>query len=306
MAFGSMALKSLVAFIYMLCFCCAAIILGVYSYFLSVQADHKQTLAPIRNWERAVEGIAGIGVAYAIIAIVLTCFLGGKAFFAFLGIFLDVLLTAGFVAIAIMTRDGAGKCTGNDINSPIGNGASNSKTGYGSGGFGTTNSHDSNLTYASTLGFACRLNKVAFAVAVIGAFLFLFAALTQLWLARHHKREKRLSATTAPAGKRGWFGRKRGARGAAVAPAAGYTGKSGGRWFGKRNRQPVVTDKYSSTHHDTELGTIPAADTSYHHQTHDANANAAIPTAGGYHTGPAGTSVNPYGYDNGHTTTARY
>jgi len=41
MAFGGAALKIVQTFFYGLLFCCSAIILGIYSYFLAVQADHK-------------------------------------------------------------------------------------------------------------------------------------------------------------------------------------------------------------------------------------------------------------------------
>lgn len=104
---------------------------------------------------------------YTIFAIILTCCLGGKSFFAFLAIVLDVLLCGAFIAIAIMTRDGTRSCSGNNVRSPLGSGASGDKAGYGNGGFGTGSNQ--NVTYAASYGFACRLNKVCFAVAVIGA-----------------------------------------------------------------------------------------------------------------------------------------
>jgi hypothetical protein len=114
-----------------------------------------------------IYGQSGIGVVYTIFAIVLTCCLGGKSFFAFLAIVLDVLLCGAFIAIAVITRDGTTSCTGNSVKSPLGTGPSNQHAGYGSGGFGTGNNQ--NVTYAASYGFSCRLNKVCFAVAVIGA-----------------------------------------------------------------------------------------------------------------------------------------
>jgi hypothetical protein len=143
MAFGGAALKLFQTFLYVLCFCCAAIILGIYSYFLSVQADRNVS---IPQWQKAVEGMSGIGVVYTIFAIILTCCLGGKTFFAFLAVLFDVLLCAAFVAIAVMTRDGAQKCTGNSVDSPLGSGPANSHGSFGVNGFGTGKGENVSMT----------------------------------------------------------------------------------------------------------------------------------------------------------------
>jgi hypothetical protein len=70
-------------FLYLLAFACAAIILGIYSYFLSVLADRDIL---IRTWTKAVEGLSGAATLYTIFAILLTCCLGGIPAFAFLAI----------------------------------------------------------------------------------------------------------------------------------------------------------------------------------------------------------------------------
>lgn len=70
-------------FLYALAFLCAAVILGIYSYFLATLADRNAFIA---NWVKAVEGISGAAVLYTIFAVVLTCCLGGISFFAFLAI----------------------------------------------------------------------------------------------------------------------------------------------------------------------------------------------------------------------------
>jgi hypothetical protein len=296
MAFGGAALKILQTFFYALLFCCSGIILGIYSYFLAVQSNHH---SGIPKWQKAVEGMSGIGVVYTIFAIVLTCCLGGKSLFAFLAIVLDILLCGGFIAIAVLTRKGTTSCTGNNVQSPLGNGPSNQHAGFGSGGFGT--GQNESITYSASYGFACRLNKACFAVAVIGAFLFLFSALTQLWLARHHQREKRYGPS----------------------PKNNYTSGSGGSWF--KRRRAAKANK--TAHKDAELGAIGGAGLAAHHVQHadairtshetgytgttaggtyagekyentHAPTHPVIPTNGGYHTGPTGTSVNPYGYDN--------
>ena len=75
MAFGSAALKLGSTALYAIEFCCAAIILGIYSYFMAVQADRNVHIAV---WQQAVTGLAGAVVLYTIFAVLLTCFLGGK------------------------------------------------------------------------------------------------------------------------------------------------------------------------------------------------------------------------------------
>ena len=154
-AVGGVALKVVQTFIYVLAFCCASIILALYSYFLASLANHD---APISNKDRAIEGISGIAVFYTICAAILTCCLGGMAFFAFLGIFLDILFVAGFIGLAIMLKHGASACTGT-VNTPLGYGPGASHSGLG------TKHGD----YGISLRTACRFNEVCFAVAVIGA-----------------------------------------------------------------------------------------------------------------------------------------
>ena len=94
----------------------------------------------IPKWEKAVEGISGAAVIYTAFAVVLTCFLGGFTFFAFLAVLLDVLFCGGFIAIAILARAGRHSCGGVN-NSPIGPGEH----------------------------LSCQLQRVTFIVAIIGA-----------------------------------------------------------------------------------------------------------------------------------------
>jgi len=266
--FGGAALRVVTMLLYALAFACSAIILAIYSYFLAIQSQHNVAIA---SWEKAVEGMAGIGVVYTIFAVILTCCLGGFTFFAFLGIFLDILLVAAFIAIAVMTRDGR-SCSGNFVDTPIGDGNPNSQRG------------NATRDYGIKLHTACRMNTVAFAVAIIGAFLFLISALFQLWLGRHHQREKKYGPS----------------------PQNNYTAGSGVRFF-KRKRGNKTA--HAAAAKDAEAGYIPPAghtnghtlandDTYVGNKYEAAPHNAGIPTAGGYHTGPAGSSVNPYGYDN--------
>lgn len=159
MAFGTAALKFIATGLYALEFCCAAVVLGIYSYFLSVQADRNVT---IPRWQQAVEGLSGATVLYTISAVIFTCCLGGKTFFALLALIFNALCCGAMIAIAVLTRDGASKCTGY-VRTPLGNGPTSSREGFGSDGQGDQ------ITYAASLGTTCRLNTACFAVAIIGA-----------------------------------------------------------------------------------------------------------------------------------------
>lgn len=288
MGFGQTALKLIQTFFYAVAFCASAIILGFYSYFLAIQADRNRA---IPKWQQAVEGMAGIGVVYTIFAVILTCCLGGKKFFAFLAILMDILLCGAFIAIAVLTRDGTKSCSGN-VNTPLGSGPANSRGSFGSNGFGTGNGE--NVTYSVSLRTACIYNKACFAVAIIGAAIFLISAFTHVWLARNHSRENKFGPspknnyTTGSGSGSKWFKRSRGAKtttgdryakdaeaqGALGVPPTtvrpsqetGYTGTTAGHADGYA-RDSYAGDKYN---------------------------NATVPVAGGYHTAPAGTGVNPY------------
>jgi len=161
MALGGAALKLFQTILYAIEFCCAGIILGVYSYFLSVLADRNLVIG---TYIKAVTGIAGAAVLYTIFAVLLTCFLGGKTFFAFLGIILDILFVGAMVAVAVLTRDGAHSCSGL-VSTPLGDGPSGAKEGFGSDGDGNQ------ITYSASLGSACRLNTACFAVAIAAAYV---------------------------------------------------------------------------------------------------------------------------------------
>lgn len=159
MGFGNAALKLGSTALYAIEFACAGIILGIYSYFLSVQADRND---PIPTTHKAITGLSGAVVLYTIFAVLLTCFLGGKTIFALLGMLFNLLCCGAMIAIAVLTRDGAHSCSG-IVNTPLGNGFSDSKEGFSSDGQGNQ------ITYSVSLGMACRLNTACFAVSIIGA-----------------------------------------------------------------------------------------------------------------------------------------
>jgi len=194
-------------------FASAAIILGIYSYFLSVLAEKN---IHIPAWEKAVEGISGAGVLYTIFGVIFTLCLGGITFFALIAVFLDIVFAGGFAAIAYYTRHGANSCSG-VVNTPLGVGLS-SEAAPGPGDWG----------------YVCSLNTACFAMAVLNIFLFLLTAVVQLLLARHHKKEKRFGPSpknnyTKGTGRRPFWKRNRKVRNTRDAematgavPAAGY------------------------------------------------------------------------------------
>merc|ERR1712113_595736 len=59
-------------------FGCAAVGLGIYSYFLAVLANHNYI---IPTWEKAVEGLVGAATLYTIFGIILGLCLAGNKFF---------------------------------------------------------------------------------------------------------------------------------------------------------------------------------------------------------------------------------
>ncbi|KAF7161884.1 hypothetical protein CNMCM6106_009000 [Aspergillus hiratsukae] len=176
MGAGGIVLRFFSLAIRVLQFLDAAVILGIFSYFLAVQNQHNQ---PIPTWMKAVEGLSGAATLYGLLGTLFTCCLGGVAFFAYLAIVLDVCFIGAMIAIAVMTRDGTQSCSGN-VNTPVGSGADNVDSASG-----------------VRLGYACMLEKVAFAVSIIGIFLFLISILFQFLYARHHKREKRFGPSPA-------------------------------------------------------------------------------------------------------------
>jgi hypothetical protein len=231
----------------------AAVILGIFSYFLAVLTRNDQT---IETWIKAVEGLAGAATAYSLLGIIFTCCLGGVAFFAFLGVALDVCFVGAMVAIAILTRDGVGQCTGT-VDTPM----------------GTGNANDDTASKGLKFSMACKLEKVVFAVAIIGIFFYLTSIVFQVLLARHHKREKRFGPS----------------------PSNGYT--SGSRKaFWRRNKNnpeaPVAGADALPGHptpHDLEMDTEPKPDSRWF-SSWGRNKNANVPTAA-----PAAGS---YGYGN--------
>lgn len=124
-----------------------AVILGIFSYFLAIQTKHD---VEIPQWMRAVEGLSGAATLYGLLGCIFTCCLGGIAFFAFVAIVLDMCFVGAMIAIAVLTRDGPQTCQG-QVDTPLGSGNS-----------------DDDSSAVLSFGMACQLEKVVFAVSIIG------------------------------------------------------------------------------------------------------------------------------------------
>jgi hypothetical protein len=201
------------------------VVLAIFSYYLAVLANHK---LPIAQWIRAVTGISGAAVLYGFFGVFLTLCLGGIGFFAFIAVVLDICFVGCFVAVAYLTRGGAGSCSG-DVHTPLGSGPANSHApGYGQNGFGF--GRGATVTYFPNLRQACRLETACFSVSIVNIFLFLVTAAVQVLLARHHRKEKRYGPSPAnnytsgsgrtPFWKRARFGRQQTDHGTLAAEAA--------------------------------------------------------------------------------------
>jgi len=212
MAVGEIILRIFSNGVRILQFLAAAVILGIFSYFLAVLSNHD---LPIMTWIRAVTGLSGAAALYALLGSLFTLCLGGSMFFGFIAMILDVCMIGAMVAIAILARDGTQSCSGN-VNTPLGSGPSDEQAqGYGANGFGFGSGKT--LNYLPNLGLACRLEKTAFAVSIISIFLFLVSLALQIPMVRHHRHEKRFGPS----------------------PANDYTYGSGRGWFRRKNRDEI-------------------------------------------------------------------
>lgn len=147
---GGIALKSVSWFLRAIEFCCAAVALALFSYFLAKLSVNDLAIS---NYWKAVEGISGVAVIYTVLAVLLVCCLGGLGFFALLAFLLDLAFVGGFIFIAYETRGGASSCSGY-VRTPLGDG----QVGV-----------DQTTGTLPSLRTACRMNTAVFAVAVVAA-----------------------------------------------------------------------------------------------------------------------------------------
>lgn len=188
-------LRGLATLFYLLDFLLSAAILGIYSYYIATLHRHN---LPIGDQWRAVEGLSGAAVLYTIFAVLLTCFLGGIGFFAFLGMCFDAIFCGAMIAIAVLVRHGAHTCHGR-VTTTLGTGNVNATAPTG-------------LSYR----IACDLDLAVLIIACVAALSFLISFFLQLLINRHRAQDKYKGPNTreeegvvaAEPEKRGFFGRR--------------------------------------------------------------------------------------------------
>lgn len=153
--------------------------MAIFSYFLAVLAHFH--LHVLIKW-RLVEAFTVLATIYTLFAIALVLCLAGSKIFGFIAIFFDILFIAAFIGVAWLTRHGAYQCHGL-VRTPVGDGQASR------GAFGIINfAH-----LRPSLGDACILNRVVFALSIILIFLFLATAILQLLMSRS-KKDKRYAS----------------------------------------------------------------------------------------------------------------
>lgn len=152
---SGIALKSLQWINRAIQFCCAAIILGIFAYFLATLNNHG---FHIGSWVMAVAGISALAILYTAFALMLLCCLAGHPVTSGLAILLDLAFLGSFIYIAVANRHGAGRCNGR-VNTPFGTGnAPSHVSDNGHGGF----------TKLPTFRQACQMETACLAVAIVG------------------------------------------------------------------------------------------------------------------------------------------
>lgn len=184
-------------------FACSGLILALTSYFLAVMSNHSIT---IPTSLRAVEGIAGVGVLYTGVGILLVCCLAGFTLTSFIAIVFDIAFIGAYIYVATVYRDGASSCTGSNVRTVFGTGNADAEISTTSDGGVPLPSYRS----------ACRMESANLAVAIVAIVFFIISALTEFALGRHRKKEQRFGPSpsnnyTSGYGSRrgGLFGRFR-------------------------------------------------------------------------------------------------
>lgn len=129
------------------------IILAIYSYTLGALSNRGLDTSTA---VRAVEGIVGISVGYALACIVLLRFVRTRTFPAFVLIVLDVAFAGAWIYVATANGNGAGGCSGEV------------KTYFGKGDAGDdVKGKDDGFMTLPSYGDACRLLAACLAIAIL-------------------------------------------------------------------------------------------------------------------------------------------
>ncbi|KAF7534781.1 hypothetical protein G7054_g5923 [Neopestalotiopsis clavispora] len=162
-------------------FVCSVVVLGIYAYFLATMIKGKMT---VPTGVKAVEGIAGIGTVYTIIGLLLVCCCAGHAGSSFIAMVLDTGLIGGFIYVAVANKDGAGSCSGSNVN-----------TVFGTGDAAATPS-DANGSVIGSVGLptfmmACRLETVCLAAGCVAILFFIISIFLEIHMNRTRHRAMR-------------------------------------------------------------------------------------------------------------------
>lgn len=129
------------------------IILAIYSYTLGALSNRGLDTSTA---VRAVEGIVGISVGYAIACIVLLRVVRTRTFPAFVLMVLDVAFAGAWIYVATANGGGAGGCSGEV------------KTYFGTGDAGDdVKGKDDGFMTLPSYGDACRLLTACLAIAIL-------------------------------------------------------------------------------------------------------------------------------------------
>ncbi|SPN98935.1 uncharacterized protein DNG_01974 [Cephalotrichum gorgonifer] len=153
------------------------VVLAIYSYTLGALSNRS---LPTGTSVRAVEGIAGISVGYAIACIILVRLARTRTFPAFVLIVLDVAFAAAWIYVASANGGGAGSCSGK-VKTHFGTGEAGDDIKGKTGGF----------MALGTYGDACRLLTACLSMAILIIFMYLGSIAVTIFLGRDHHAQKR-------------------------------------------------------------------------------------------------------------------
>jgi len=284
-----MALRVVQWFIRGIQFCCATIILALFSYFLAVMAKHNLR---IDNWIRAVEGISGAAVLYTLISLCVLCCVAGHPFTSFFAILLDICFIGAFIYIAAKNGPtGTDSCRG-----PV-----NTIFGSGNADQNVFNDYPDGPNFLPSLQQTCNMQTAVLAVSIVGIIFFLMSAIVEVALVRNRRKEKRFGPGPAN-GYTSGYGSKRGRRGLFGFGRRNKHAAGAGGLAEDPNALPVhatpndVRDSYATEQTRVEPDYPNGNTGGYNKYEQSGFAPAMSPT-------PApGTTENPY-YTAPHTTT---
>lgn len=241
-----LALKSLQCFLRAVQFCCAALVLAIFSYFLAALQNHGLNTD---YYARSVEGISGIAALYTLINLLLLCSLAGRTLFFLIAILMDLAFMGAFIYVAYATRSGVGGCSGT-VDTIFGTGDANAGN--------TVPAPNGGVTALPSFKQACQLMAACCAVSIVAIVFFLLSFLNEFALLRHHRREQRFGPSPAnnyTAGstsrRRSFWNRKHRKGNAALA--------AGGLAAEKHHLDSIPADVRTSDNTDsTAIGTEPA------------------------------------------------